>query len=74
MSRVDTVHNVGPLIFESFWAVKQVSTGALGAVDDQLVVQRKFERAVEFLQIIPKISSDFGSDLIYEFRISVIQY
>ena len=32
---------VGPLIIESFWAKKRVSTGALGALDDPLVVQTK---------------------------------
>ena len=32
---------VGPLIIESFWAEKQVSTGALEALDDPLVVQTK---------------------------------
>ena len=32
---------VGPLIIESFWAKKRVSTGALEALDDPLVVQTK---------------------------------
>ena len=34
-------HIVGPLIIESFWAEKRVSTGALEALDDPLVVQAK---------------------------------
>ena len=33
---------VGPLIIESFWAKKRVSTGAPEALDDPLVVQTKF--------------------------------
>ena len=33
---------VGPLIIESLWAKKRVSTGALRALDDPLVVQTKF--------------------------------
>ena len=32
---------VGPLIIESLWTKKRVSTGALGALDDPLVVQTK---------------------------------
>ena len=32
---------VGPLIIESHWAKKRVSTGALGALDDPPVVQTK---------------------------------
>ena len=32
---------VGPLMIESFQAKKRVSTGALGALDDPLVVQTK---------------------------------
>ena len=32
---------VGRLIIESLWAEKGVSTGALGPVNDQLVVQTK---------------------------------
>ena len=32
---------VGPVIIESLWAKKQVSTGALVALDDLLVVQTK---------------------------------
>ena len=35
------LHTVGPLIIESFQAKKRVSTGALGALDDPLVVQTK---------------------------------
>ena len=35
-------YTVGPLIIESFWAKKRVSTGALEALDDPLVVQTKF--------------------------------
>ena len=31
----------GPLIIESPWVEKRVSTGALGALDDPLVVQTK---------------------------------
>ena len=40
---------VGPLITESHWAQKRVSTGALEALDDPLEVHTKFERAYEFL-------------------------
>ena len=32
---------VGPLIIESLWAKKRVSTGALRALDDPVVVQTK---------------------------------
>ena len=35
------VSTVGPLIIESLWAKKRVSTGALEALDDPLVVQMK---------------------------------
>ena len=35
------LHTVGPLIIESLWAKKRVSTGALRALDDQPVVQTK---------------------------------
>ena len=35
------VSTVGPLIIESFWGNNRVSTGALGALDDPLVVQTK---------------------------------
>ena len=35
------MHNVGPLIFESSGAEKRVSTGALEALNDPLVVQTK---------------------------------
>ena len=42
-------YTVGPLLTELFWTEKRVSTGALGAPDDLLVVQTKIERAVEFL-------------------------
>ena len=35
------LYTVGPLIIESLWAKKRVSTGALGALDDSLVVQTK---------------------------------
>ena len=35
------VHTVGPLIIESLRAKERVSTGALGALDDPLVVQTK---------------------------------
>ena len=38
-------YTVGPLIIESFWAKKPVSTGALEALDDPLVVQTKFEKS-----------------------------
>ena len=34
-------YTVGPLIIESFWVKNRVSTGALGALDAQLVVQTK---------------------------------
>ena len=34
-------YTVGPLVIESLWAKKIVSTGALGALDDPLVVQTK---------------------------------
>ena len=40
-SNVHDQHTVGPLIIESFWAEKRVSTGALGALDDPLVVKTK---------------------------------
>ena len=36
-----TVCTVGPLIIESLWAKKWVSTGALEALDDTIVVQMK---------------------------------
>ena len=36
-----SLFTVGPLIIESFQAKKRVSTGALGALDDPLVVQTK---------------------------------
>ena len=35
------LHTVGPLTIESLWAKKRVSTGALRALDDPLVVQTK---------------------------------
>ena len=35
------IFTVGPLIIESLWAKKRVSTGALGALDNPLVVQTK---------------------------------
>ena len=36
-----TSYTAGPLIIESFQAKKRVSTGALGALDDPLMVQTK---------------------------------
>ena len=36
-----SLRTVGPLIIESLWARKWVSTGALEALDDPLVVQMK---------------------------------
>ena len=38
---VDKLYTVGPLIIESLWAKKRVSTGALRALDNQPVVQTK---------------------------------
>ena len=35
------LYTVGPLIIESHWAKKWVSTGALEALDDPFVVQIK---------------------------------
>ena len=35
------LHTLGPPVVESLWARKQVSTGALGALDDPLAVQTK---------------------------------
>ena len=35
------LYTVGPLIIESLWANKRVSTGALGALDDPLIVHTK---------------------------------
>ena len=41
--------------------------GALRALDDPLVV-RTYERVVEILWIIPSISSDFCSNVMYQLR------
>ena len=38
-------HTVGPLIIESLWTKNQVSTGALGALDDPFVVQTKIRKS-----------------------------
>ena len=38
---VFALYTVGPVIIESFWAQKRVSTGALEALDEALVVQTK---------------------------------
>ena len=55
-------NTVGPLFIESLWAKKPVSAGALGAPDD--MSKLKYERAVEFLLIIPIISSGFCHEII----------
>ena len=41
-----TLTTVGPLIIESLWTKNRVSTGALGALDDPLVVQTKIWKSV----------------------------
>ena len=43
--RTSRVCTVGPLIIESLWAKKRVSTGALGPLDDPFVVQTKVRKS-----------------------------
>ena len=41
----EVLSTVGPLLIESFWAEKRVSTRALGALDDPVVVQTNIRKS-----------------------------
>ena len=43
----EELDTIGPLIIESIWTKKRVSTGALWALDDPLEVQTKIWKSVQ---------------------------